>query len=74
MPLATVMMSGLTPYCSWQNHVPVRPKPAWISSMMRQAPISSAIARSSCMNSVVGTMKPPSPWMGSTMMAATSSP
>ena len=42
--------------------------------MMRQAPISSAMARSSCMNSVVGTMKPPSPWMGSTMMAATSSP
>ena len=35
MPLATVTMSAVTPKCSWQNHLPVRPMPDWISSITR---------------------------------------
>ncbi len=33
-------MSGSRPECSMANHLPVRPKPVWISSTMRSAPRS----------------------------------
>ena len=38
---ATVRISGLTPYCSYANIVPVLPIPHWISSSIRRIPFSS---------------------------------
>ncbi len=44
--LATVMMSGSTPACSYAHSRPVRPMPVWISSRMSKAPASSQSLRS----------------------------
>ena len=71
--LAVVMMSGATPQCSMANHLPVRPMPVWISSPMSRMPCFSQMALILPMYSGGGTMKPPSPWIGSAMTAATSS-
>ena len=39
IPLALVMMSGTTPYCSMPNHLPpVRPQPVCTSSLMKMPP------------------------------------
>ena len=45
MPLPTVMTSGTTPSWSTPQNLPVRPKPVIISSAMKSAPWSFAIAR-----------------------------
>ena len=41
MPLAVVIRSGTTPWCSIEYQVPVRPMPAWISSATKTMPFSS---------------------------------
>ncbi len=66
-------MSGCTPVCSTAHHFPVRPTPLCTSSTTSRMPCLSQIRRNSCMNTVGATTYPPSPWMGSTKMAATSS-
>jgi hypothetical protein len=53
------------------NQSPVRQKPVWISSAMSTMPCSVAKSASRARNPGAGTMKPPSPWMGSITMAAT---
>ncbi len=73
MPLATVIMSGSTPECCTDHHLPVRPEPACTSSHTSRMPYLSQIRRNSCMNSVGATRYPPSPWIGSTKIAAVSS-
>ena len=70
---ATVMMSGSTPKCSIAKSLPVRAKPVCTSSAIRQMPYSSQIDRSPSMNACGAGRKPPSPWTGSTMIAATCS-
>ena len=45
--------------------------PDWISSQMSRMPCSSQRARSSRRNEAGAGLKPPSPWIGSMMMAAT---
>ena len=61
------------PKCSIANIVPVRPKPVCTSSTISTIPCSLAISRTPWTNSFGGTTKPPSPWTGSKMIAATSS-
>ena len=72
MPLPTVMMSGTTPSCAEPHIRPVRPKPVIISSAMRSAPWSWAMACTARRKPSGGTMLPAVPWIGSTMMAAIS--
>ena len=43
--LAIVTTSGFTSSCSKPNHLPVRPKPVWISSTIISAPVASQISR-----------------------------
>ena len=71
IPLAMVMMSGTTPSWLTANHSPVRQKPDWTSSAMKTMPFSLAHAASAGRKPSAGTMKPPSPWIGSMMIAAT---
>ena len=67
MPLATIMMSGVTPAHSWAKSRPVRPMPHCTSSRIRRTPVSSQRSRSPLrQTSGIGRM-PPSPWIGSTM-------
>ena len=47
MPLATVMMSGVTPQCSHANQRPVRPNPVITSSRIRRMPCRSHTSRTS---------------------------
>ncbi len=66
-------MSGIMPIC-WKAHiVPVSPIPVWTSSKMSRASFSSASFRRACRNSGRKWLSPPSPWIGSMMMAAMSS-
>jgi hypothetical protein len=67
---AVVIRSGSTPSSSIANHRPARPIPDWISSAMNTIPWSFAKAARPLRNPGLGTMNPPSPWIGSTMIAA----
>ena len=69
---ASVTASGLTSSCSQAKNVPVRPTPVWISSKTSSAPCSSASARAVARNSGVAGWMPPSPWTGSSRIAAVS--
>ena len=71
MPLAVVIRSGTTPSCSQANQAPVRQKPVWISSAISSAPLSLHQAAMAGRKPSAGTMKPPSPWIGSISTAAT---
>ena len=64
----------MTASCSLANHWPVRQKPDWISSATKTMPCCSAYALSAGRKPGAGTMKPPSPWMGSMTMAAMLAP
>ncbi len=70
MPLAVTITSGTMPNCSDANMVPVRAKPVCTSSAMKTTPFSLAHACSAGRKPSAGTMKPPSPWIGSMMTAA----
>ena len=74
MDLAVAKMSGWTPASaqySVANIRPVRQKPLCTSSAMRRMPWSSQTFRRAFTHSMGAGMKPPSPWRGSTTMAAT---
>ena len=58
------------PSWSLANQAPVRPKPVCTSSAMKTTPFARAHSTSAGRKPCAGTMKPPSPWMGSMMMAA----
>ena len=73
MPFAVVTMSGTMPSCSDANILPVRAKPACTSSATKTMPFSRAYSTSAGRKPSAGTMKPPSPWIGSMTIAATSS-
>ena len=66
-------MSGTTPNCSDARKVPVRKHPDCTSSAMRRISYLSHISRRRFRNVIGGTTYPPSPCMGSTTIAATSS-
>ena len=70
MPLPQVITSGTTPSWSTPQNFPVRPKPVIISSAMKSAPWSFAIARTAGRNPGGGITLPAVPCIGSTMMAA----
>ena len=72
--LPMVMMSGATPQCSIPHSVPVRPMPVCTSSAMNRTPHLSQISRTLGKKSSGGTRAPASPWTGSAMNAAMSSP
>ena len=72
MPLAKVMTSGSTSHCSMPNILPpVRPQPVCTSSQMNRPPYLCTMSATSRKYSLGGVMKPPTPWMGSAMKAAT---
>ncbi len=58
------------PSSSQANIAPVRPNPLCTSSAMNTTPLSLHQARSASRNPGAGTMNPPSPWIGSMMIAA----
>ena len=70
IPLAVVTRSGTTPSWSLANQSPVRAKPVWISSAMKRMPCSRHHAATRASQPGGGTMKPPSPWIGSMRTAA----
>ena len=70
MPLAVAMMSGTTPSSSQANMAPVRANPVCTSSAMNTTPLTRAHSTRAGRNPFAGTMKPPSPWIGSMRMAA----
>ena len=65
MALAVVIRSGTTPSSLQANQSPVRQNPVWISSAMNATPLAVHQAEMAGRNPGAGTMKPPSPWMGS---------
>ena len=67
--LASVMMSGDTPYTVWPHSSPVRPRPHCTSSYTNSAPASSHSLRRPARNSGVAGVQPPSPCTGSTNTA-----
>ena len=73
MPFAMVTRSGTTPSCSQANQAPVRAKPVCTSSAMKTTPLRLAHSARAGRNPGAGTMNPPSPWIGSMMIAATES-
>jgi hypothetical protein len=65
------MASGCTPYPSIpQKASPVRPNPVWTSSAMNGIPNSSRISLTIPKYSGGGVMNPPTPWIGSAIIAA----
>ena len=70
MPLAVVIRSGTTPSWSQANQSPVRQKPVWISSAISRIPCSRQNSATERSHPSGGTMKPPSPWIGSMITAA----
>ena len=62
------------PFCMYENSVPVRPIPLWISSRIRSALCSSQSRRAACRNAGVPGVIPPSPCIGSRITAQMSSP
>ena len=73
MPLATHKISGTTFQCSQANILPVRPMPVCTSSATNRMPCWSQMRRKRGRKSSSGTFTPPSPWIGSIKIAATSS-
>ncbi len=73
MPLAVVIRSGTTPSSSHANHCPVRQNPVWISSATNTIPLSFANCAIRGRKPLAGSMKPPSPAIGSITIAATCS-
>ena len=68
--LATEIRSGVRPSDGNANISPVRPMPHWISSAMSSAPVRShAFSMALASAGEIGRT-PPSPWIGSTMIAA----
>ena len=62
MPLAQVMMSGVTSQCSMPNHfLPVRPKPVCTSSEMNRPPYFLTALKTILKYSGGGVMNPPTP-------------
>src|SRR5574341_885298 len=72
--LPNTRMSGFIAKCSYAQNLPVRPTPVWISSRMNRSACSSQIARRAWKNSGRKWLSPPSPWIGSMIRAAISSP
>ena len=70
MPFALTTRSGTTPSCSTANQVPVRPKPDCTSSATKITSLARHHSASAARNPGAGTMKPPSPWIGSITIAA----
>ncbi|KAG1083362.1 hypothetical protein G6F40_014792 [Rhizopus arrhizus] len=70
--LARVTMSGTTSSCQCANSVPVRPMPAWISSSTSSALCWSHSSRTRLRKPDLAGITPPSPWIGSSITAATS--
>ena len=68
--LPVVIRSGTTPSNSLANQLPVRQKPVWISSAMNTMPCAEHHSATRATNPGAGTMKPPSPWIGSRITAA----
>ena len=58
------------PSCSLANQAPVRANPVCTSSAMNTTSFARAHSTSAGRKPGAGTMKPPSPWMGSMMIAA----
>ncbi|CKR93082.1 Uncharacterised protein [Mycobacterium tuberculosis] len=73
MPLAVQIRSGSRPSgpsCSQANIAPVRAKPVCTSSAMNTTWFLRHQSRRAGRNPSAGTMKPPSPWIGSMTRAA----
>ncbi len=70
MPFAVVIRSGVIPNRSLANISPVRANPVWISSAMKTTSFAVHHSTMAGRNPSAGTMKPPSPWIGSMMTAA----
>mmetsp|Transcript_2953 Transcript_2953/g.9709 ORF Transcript_2953/g.9709 Transcript_2953/m.9709 type:complete len:225 (-) Transcript_2953:613-1287(-) len=68
--LAELITSGVTPRCSWPQKRPVRPTPVCTSSTISSAPRSSQMRRASAKKARSPGVMPPSPWRGSSRMAA----
>ena len=68
--LAVKTRSGTTPSSSIAYQRPARPMPLWISSAMNTMPCSAQNSDRPFRKPGAGTMKPPSPWIGSTSTAA----
>ena len=68
---ALVIRSGTTPSSSIANQRPARPMPLWTSSAMNTIPCSEQNSARPFTKPSAGTMKPPSPWIGSRITAAT---
>ena len=66
--------SGITPKCSQHQFRPVAPMPHCTSSKIRSISFSSQIRRRVCSHSPRKWLSPPSPWIGSMMIAAMSMP
>ena len=56
------------PKCSLANIAPVRAKPVCTSSAMKTTPFARHQSTSAGRKPSAGTMKPPSPWIGSMMI------
>ena len=70
MPLAVQIRSGSMPSCSQANIAPVRANPVCTSSAMNTTLFLRHQSSSAGRKPSAGTMKPPSPWMGSMITAA----
>ena len=73
IPLAMVTISGIIPQCSMANILPVLPIPAWTSSSISRISYFVASSFNLGKKSAGGITYPPSPWIGSKIIAATSS-
>ena len=62
------------PFCMYENSVPVRPMPLWISSRISSAPCAVQRRRAACRYSGVPGVMPPSPCIGSSSTAQISAP
>ena len=67
---AVVTRSGTTPSSSIAYQRPARPIADWISSAMNTIPCSAQNSLIPATKPGEGTMKPPSPWIGSMITAA----
>src|SRR5699024_1820934 len=70
IPFARVIRSGSIPSASEANQLPVRTKPVWTSSAMNSTSLALHHSTTLASKPSAGTMKPPSPWIGSMMTGA----
>ena len=68
--LPTVTRSGVQPNDWKWNGRPVRPRPHWISSAISSVPVAFVTRAIAAANSGDSGRTPPSPWIGSAMIAA----